>query len=469
MGRTELILKNRLRLRNPPPELSAFLKETLRFQNPKWTENERLGRFNQKTPKYLKFYFETDEFETDEGGLAIPRGCVRMAMVWLKRAGVDYDLTDRRRRLAPVNFAFAGHLEPFQQQAVDAMASREFGVLQAPTGAGKTVMALALVARRAQPALVVVHTRELADQWAERISAFLGIDEAEVGRIGGGRMDLGRPITVALIQSLYKCADTVSATTGHLIVDECHRIPSRTFTEAAAAFDARHMLGLTATPYRRDGLERIIHWHLGDIHHRVEADGLVENGRLLEAEVIFRPTGFIPHFDPTTQYSKMLSELTRDDQRNRLIAADVAMEAEKTRGEGVILLLSDRRQHCENLKAILKLAHGLEAERLTGDLPAARRREVLAALGEGKIRVLLATGQLIGEGFDSRHLSTLFIATPIRFRGRLIQYLGRILRPAPGKERALVYDYVDEKVGPLAAAARARQRAYGLPDEDFGF
>jgi superfamily II DNA or RNA helicase len=272
-------------------------------------------------------------------------------------------------------------------------------------------------------------------------------------------MALGKKITVGLVQSLYKCADDVAPHIGHLVVDECHRCPSRTFTEAVSAFDCHYMLGLSATPFRRDSLTRLIWWYLGDKVHQVDAAALVDAGHVLEAEVIWRETNFEPTFDPSEEYSQMLSELTQDPARNALIASDVAQEAQGN-APGVCLVLSDRVAHCKTLVELLA-AHGITAAMLTGDLPATDRRKVVAALNGGGVKVLVATGQLIGEGFDCRELSTLFLATPIKFNGRLLQYLGRILRPAPGKDKARVYDYVDSQVGVLENAAQARARVYG--------
>jgi superfamily II DNA or RNA helicase len=306
---------------------------------------------------------------------------------------------------------------------------------------------------------VIVHTKDLAHQWIERIEQFLGIPDDQVGLLGAGKKRIGDQITVALVQTLYRMTDQVAPLFGHIVVDECHRAPSRTFTEAVTAFDCRFMLGLSATPWRRDKLSRLIFWYLGDVQHEVNKAGLEQQGHILKADVIFRPTVFEPYFDPATDYSRMLSELTSDDARNRLIAADVEKEARM--GEGICLVLSDRKKHCETLQNILRYKHGLDSQRLTGDLSNDARKRVLENIQKGNAKVLIATGQLIGEGFDCPDLSTLFLATPIRFSGRVTQYLGRILRPSSNKARATVYDYVDVRVAPLMAAARARQRVYG--------
>jgi superfamily II DNA or RNA helicase len=261
-----------------------------------------------------------------------------------------------------------------------------------------------------------------------------------------------------MVQSLYKCVEAVVPRCGYLVVDECHRAPSRTFTDAISAFDCRYMLGLSATPWRRDKLSSLIFWYLGDLHHDIKPAGLVEKGHILEAEIIVRETGFRPFHDPVSEYSQMLSELTADDGRNRLIAADVADAVKE--GGGACLVLTDRKMHAETLNAILRYKYRLSSALLTGDLPVRQRREVVDSLNRGEISVLVATGQLIGEGFDCANLSTLFLTTPIRFSGRVLQYLGRVLRPGPGKNRARVYDYVDVNVDVLCAAARARQSVY---------
>jgi len=449
----QITIKNNLRLSNIPRQLRDKLMETLKFVNPKWLENERLGRWNRGTPRELRFF---DKLRG--GGLWIPRGYMRQLILLCRRYKTAYQIDDQRRTLPAVNFDFNGRLKPFQQKAVQAMLAKEFGTLSAPTGSGKTVMALFMMAKRKQPALIVVHTRDLALQWIDRIEEFFGISADNVGFIGGGKKTVGAKVTVALVQSLYKCAEEVSKEIGFLVVDECHRCPSRTFTEAVSDFDANYMLGLSATPWRRDKLTKVIFWHLGDLHHKVDQRRLVERGHVLSAEVIVRETDFKPFFDPVNEYSKMMSELTSDDERNRLIAADIAREVSEN--QGVCLVLSDRKKHCESLQAILRYKHKISSEVLTGDLNVGQRQAVLDRLNQGEVRVLLATGQLIGEGFDHRDLSPLFLATPVKFSGRVMQYLGRVLRPAPGKEKALVYDYVDVNVDVLVAAARARQKVY---------
>ena len=448
-----ITIKENLRLKNVPPEIMETLVEKLEFDNPKWLENHRMGRWNRGTPRTLKFYDKVGRT-----GLWIPRGYIRHLINLCRRQGIDFRIDDQRRRLKSQNFVFSGRLKPFQKVAVDKMLAKDFGTLSSATGSGKTVMALYMIAKRKQPALIIVHTKELAAQWIDRIGTFLGIESEDVGFIGGGKKRIGGQITVALVQSLYKCADEVAENIGFLLVDECHRCPSRTFTEAVSCFDSQYMLGLSATPYRRDQLSQLIFWHLGDKHHEVDKSQLIESGDVLPARVEFRTTNFETRYDPVSEYSKMLAELATDTDRNIQIATDVAGEA--ATNPGICLILSDRKAHCENLQALLRYRFKLPSELLTGDLDIAQRQKVLERINQGHVRVLIATGQLIGEGFDCKDLTTLFLATPIKFSGRLLQYLGRVLRPAPGKKYARVFDYVDVKVDTLRKAAIARQRVY---------
>lgn len=441
--------------RAPLAELSPWclsrIKERLTFENPEFIEANRMGRSTWNIPREIRAY------EIEGGLIILPRGFTRQFIRILQRAGCTYKIEDQRRALPEADFKFTGTLKDFQTEAVNAMLSRDFGTLSSPTGSGKTVMALAIIEARKQPTLIIVHSKELVNQWVERIGTFLGIPCNEIGIIGNGKKTIGPRITIGIINSIHKVSLEIREHFGHVVVDECHRVPARTFTEGLKNFDARYMLGLSATPWRRDKLSRLIYWNVGDVVHKIDQDALMDSGDILRAEVIIRETDFRTSFDPSEQYSLMLSELTENHKRNALIVQDVTQEAEEC--SGVCLVLTDRKAHVEALVVMLQ-EKGLNAKGLHGDFSNRERQAVVENLNSGAVKALVATGQLIGEGFDCKELSSLFLACPIRFDGRLLQYLGRVLRPAPGKDKARVFDYIDHNIGVLENSARARQRAY---------
>lgn len=428
-----------------------MLQEKLTLKNPKWVENERMGYWNGETPEYLTCYNRSVD------GLVIPRGFCRQLITLCNQHHIKYEIDDQRRALPEIEFSFKGQLRSYQAGSARDILARNFGTLSAATGSGKTIVALYIIAMRGQPTLVICHTKELLYQWRDRACQFLGMNSDEIGLVGDGKKTVGDRLTIGIVNSVYKMAPQIRDRIGHLVVDECHRTPSRTFTEAVTAFDSKFMLGLSATPYRRDKLSKLIFWHLGDIVHEVNKKDLIQNGDILKPECISRHTKFQTDLDASSEYSKVLSELTRDESRNRLIVADVVREAKNS--PGLSLVISDRKEHCETLLLLLQKS-GVNAGLVTGSVSKKQRRSVIEKMTGSEIKVLVATGQLIGEGFDLKELSTLFVTTPIRFEGRVTQYIGRILRPAPGKEKARIYDYVDSSVGVLKASAKARERVY---------
>lgn len=446
-------ISHKLFLADVPETVKDTVVAELTLENPKWLENLKMGRTTYRVSRHLKFYSIRKC-----GGLILPRGYGERLALICADLGETVEYEDERRSLPEVDFNFSGQLRPYQTAACEAMLRRRFGTLCAPTGAGKTVCGLFLIASRRQPALVIVHTRDLAMQWVERIEQFLGIPARDVGMIGSGKSFVGERITVATVQSVYSRAKELKKRIGHLVVDECHRAPSRTFTVAVTAFDAAYSLGLSATPYRRDGLTSLIFWHLGEMHSRIDGEDLMQSGAILRPEIHIVRTSFSTRRDPTEEYSQIIADLTEDGERNALVVDTVAREVRD--GKGVGLILSDRKSHCHRLSDLLRERHGMESMVLTGDIPMPERKCLIERIRAGQVRAVFATGQLIGEGFDAENLTALFLSTPVRFSGRLVQYLGRVLRPSPGKARPKVYDFTDSLVGVLEAASRARGVVY---------
>lgn len=420
------------------------IKSALTMRNPAYDSAIQHGRQAWGIPEALRFYEERDDT------LTIPRG-FGPELARLLGPGVEW--IDNRRVLPEINLTFGGILRDYQNEAVQRVLKNSQGVLEASPGSGKTVMALSLVAARRQPTLILVHNVELLNQWRDRIQQFLGI---EAGQVGAGKCDI-RPVAVGVVNSVRTRLDKLVQHFGHVVVDECHRCPSSMFTECVRAFDARFLLGLSATPYRRDGLTKVIGFFLGPVLHRVDPARLRDIGAVLRPEIVTRETAFTFDGDASEDYQGMLTALAEDQARNEQIADDVADEI--ARGQGTALVVSDRVAHLDALSACL-LRRGVEMDLLTGKTPRTQRRAISERLARGEIRVLGSTIQLVGEGFDAPDLSTLFLATPVKFSGRVLQVVGRVLRPKDGKTPR-IYDYQDNRVGVLRASARARAKIFG--------
>ena len=446
----DLTISNEIILSGMQPETRQAIRGRLTMPNPKHREAERMGRYTANIPEYLKFYTET------ASGLICPRGAAGQIFKICQNHREDISVIDQRRTLPPVDFDFQGTLRPYQIPAVKGSLNHSFGLLEAPTGSGKTAMALYMIAERRQPVLICVHTRELLNQWMDRINQFLGIPWDEIGIIGNGKFRIGDRITVAMVQTLYKRAAEVSPHVGYIILDECHKAPAMQYIQAVEQFDCKYMSGLTATPWRRDGLTNVIHWHIGDVIGKIQKAELVENGNLCKGVVRWVKTDFETNIDASEQYSRALASLVDDEDRNKLIARTVA----ENNGTGISLILSDRKAHCWTLADILSDRHGIEAAVLTGSTSNPERQKILESLKAGKCRYLIATGQLVGEGFDLPAISSMFLTTPIKFSGRVIQYIGRALRPAPGKEKAYIFDFVDHLNPVFRASAKKRFYTY---------
>ncbi|CCO24358.1 DEAD/DEAH box helicase [Maridesulfovibrio hydrothermalis] len=440
-------ISNDLILSGIPLDLMKTLKESLTLTNPEYVKALKYRGRSGRIAKYIKM-FSGDK----KGRLHCPRGFGLELHQLVKDAGEDIEYKDCRRELEPVDFVFKGELRNYQKQALNSFTQRSQGILEAGTGAGKTVMALALIAERKQPCLVIVHTKELLLQWVDRIHQFTG---EMAGQVGNGKFDI-QPLTVATIQTARNRLDELVPAFGHIVVDECHRTPASTFQEVVTCFDAKYLTGLSATPYRADGLDRMIKLTLGDVIHRVDPGLLRETGAILKPEIITVNTSFTFAGNPSNEYPLMMTALAEDWNRNNLIAECVASELEKEKG--TLLLVADRTAHLFALADIL-LEQGIDVAVLTGKTPARERGTIVEDLNAGKIKVLASTASLIGEGFDCPGLSTLFLCSPIKSKGRLVQMVGRILRPADDKIPRL-YDFIDGKVGVLEYSAGIRQRIY---------
>jgi superfamily II DNA or RNA helicase len=445
----QLTLDNYITIGNAPKEVTDQIKKDYTIVNPKWVENNYMGRWQGDTPKEIKLY------EDSADGISLPAPCIPDVLRMLNDCGLKSTLTDARKYMS-VDLSFNGELRELQEAAACDMLGDDYGTLVAATGSGKTVIALYIIAERKQKTIIIVHTKDLAHQWIAQIKKFLSLDGDDVGLIGAGSNTVGNKITVALVQSVYKQVRELGDLFGMIVVDESHRVPSRTFTEAINAFNTRYRLGLTATPKRADKLHKLIFWTMGAIRHEIDKQELIAQGHIMQPWFIMRCTQCDTSVeDPANEYTQMISELCGNEERNRMIVDDIAEQ------KGSSLIISDRKWHLEEMSNLLFTRHSIRSEILIGSTKDEQRKEIIDRVDRGLTRYLFATGQLIGEGFDCPMLNTLFITTPIKFSGRVLQYIGRIMRPAVGKERPVVYDYVDMPIPQLVRSAQARMRVYG--------
>ncbi len=435
-------------LTGAPPSLLTAIRAELTIDNPKYQAAKQFGRWIGKKLKPQLFFYREEE-----GRIFFPRGFGNQAVRLCRReTGACPEIVDQRRSLPEIELSFHGGLRPYQEEATAALVAHSFGVLEAGTGSGKTVMALAVIARRRQPTLILVHSKELMQQWRQRIQQFLGL---EAGLAGDGFFDI-RPVTVAIVNTAKKNLATLPQCFGQIVVDECHRVPASLFTDVVSAFDSQYMLGLSATAFRReDGMTRLIHIYMGERVHTVDGRMLAASGAVVRPELEQRPTDFVYSYQG--EYSKLIKALAADIQRNRLIVADI-LALLRQGHQGTILVVSDRVAHCQALAHLL-LAQGVTAPVLTGQAAPEERVRIVTDVQAGRFAVLIATLQLIGEGFDCSGLTTLVLSTPIKFEGRLLQVVGRIVRPAEGK-RARVIDYVDQNIAVLRRSAAARREFF---------
>jgi len=437
---------------------SAFLNQIKRvaaFQNPEFYKRQKMRLSTALTPRVVACAEEHSRH------VALPRGCVGDLRDLLADHGVGLRLDDQRVLGESLKARFHGHLTEAQEQAAKSLLAHDLGVFVAPPGVGKTVVGIYLAAARGRSTLVLVHRKPLLDQWVAQLSLFLGLPPKGIGQIGGGKRTPTGRLDVAMLQSLVRdgTIDDVVAAYGHVIVDECHHVPAASFERVMGEVKARYVTGLTATPYRRDGHQPIIHMQCGPVRFAIDPKS-EKAQRPFEHRLICRETAFrAASLGPGAGIQELYAAIAADGRRNELILNDVIGALEQGRSP---ILLTERRDHLEYFAARLR-GFTRHLVVLQGGVTAKARREAkaqLAAIPSDEERLILATGRYIGEGFDDARLDTLFLAMPVSWKGTLVQYTGRLHRLSPGKIEVRIYDYVDPAVPLLARMFEKRLRGY---------
>jgi superfamily II DNA or RNA helicase len=435
-----------------PATLLDAMRRLATFSNPAFLERQRMRLSTARTPRVVTCFEDTPRF------LALPRGCLEPLRELLADLGVGLELTDERENGSRVRTRFTGTLTAEQDSAVRSMLDHDVGVLSAPPGAGKTVMAAKLIAARGRSTLVLVHRKPLMEQWLERLGEFLDVDRAEIGMIGSGSNRANGGLDVAMVQSLAR-SDALGELLpryGHIVVDECHHVPAVMTERVLQAAPARYVTGLTATPQRRDGHDPILTMQRGPVRHKSHMHASV-TAQPLALRVVRRDTAFDPStLPPEASIQEIYGVLASDEQRNELIAADTLALIGRGRSP---IGLTERREQLERLASRLQ-ADAPSLVTLHGEMRPTERRAALNHLRGTDSRVILATGRYIGEGFDDPRLDALLLAMPIAWKGTIVQYAGRLHRAHRGKRDALIYDYVDTALPLLRRMFAKRLKAY---------
>ncbi|MEL7590828.1 MAG: DEAD/DEAH box helicase family protein [Anaerolineaceae bacterium] len=455
-----LVISNQIYIEKEglPAPLRNRLIRLAAFQNPKFYKAQamRLSTFGK--PRIISCCEEYPKH------LALPRGCQEELLQVLGELKIKTKMIDERATGDPLFLNFQGTLRPEQQLAADQLIKHDIGVLSASTAFGKTVIGAWLIAQRKVNTLVIVHRRQLMDQWVESLQSFLGLGKKEIGQIGGGKHKITGTVDVAMIQSLINkgTVNDLVGNYGHIIVDEGHHISAASFEQVIRQAKARFITGLSATVTRQDGHHPIIFMQCGPVRYRVD-DRQQAAARSFTHKVIVRRTNFVlpsrADNTPEPGIQEVYAMLAADLFRNQMIVDDVVEAVYIGRSP---VLLTERREHltyfadtlADKVKNIIVLSGGM------GRKQRILLMDQLKNIPEDEERLIIATGRYLGEGFDDARLDTLFLALPIAWRGTVAQYAGRLHRNYDRKSEVIIYDYVDDQVPVLAGMFGKRKKGY---------
>ena len=415
--------------------LINFLKEELNFLNTEFLIKKKMGKNAFGTERYFKLVEET------ENEVIIPRGFIGKIIRFCRENKIDYDFRDERKKLKEFSFLFNSQLREHQQIVIDAIAKKDLGVIVAPPSSGKTIVGLKIIAEKRQPALIITHRKQIADQWIERIETFLGIPKNEVGKIGQGKTKIGKQITVAMIQSLSKelekpDGEKLLNAFGTIILDECHHIPAETFRNTISKLQTFYLYGLTATPFRKYNDSKLIFIHLGEVISKIKSNEISTSKK---PKIIIRNTELdVPFNSKTDKFETLSKILIHDSTRNKAILQDVINEL---KSDKKVIIITERKEHIDSLYQYLKQSY--EVITLSGEDSESSKNSKWKLLKEGNYQVVITTGQFFGEGTDLQNANCLFLVYPFSFEGKLIQYIGRVQR---SEITPTIYDYRDTKI-----------------------
>ncbi|WP_323668900.1 TOTE conflict system archaeo-eukaryotic primase domain-containing protein [Aliarcobacter butzleri] len=418
---------------NLSKSLISKLKSFATFENPQIKVLLSLRKPLFNTPKYIR------SFEENENFLMLPRGLKETLIDFFNVNAVSYSFVDKRvlNKIQTKTVTF--NLRPEQNEAIKEIKKSDYSICVAPPGFGKTLLGAKIFEIRACTTLIVVNKNMLLNQWIERFVDYFGYNKKDIGYLGKGFNKLNGHIDVATMQSL-KNDPKIIENYSFVIVDECHHIPALTFEQIIKSFKGKYILGLSATPNRKDELQPILFQQLGEISYEYKKKKTHTN----KLQII--RTQFVSNAD---NYATIINELCIDEDRNNLIVDIIKKNIDRK-----ILLLTDRIEHINVLENLLQ-KENIDYISVHGSL---NKKEQVENMNLVKTKsLILATTSYFGEGIDFPHLNTILFATPISYYGRLIQYLGRIGR---GNQECLAIDFLDSKNAMLNSAYKKRLEGY---------
>lgn len=440
------------------PPLRNRLLRLAAFQNPEFYKAQAMRLSVYEIPRIIGCAHDYSHH------IGLPRGCLDEVCQLFKDLKIKFTIEYELSEGEPIECKFSGKLRSEQQAAAQTILKFDMGVLSATTAFGKTVIAAWLITQRKVSTLVIVHRKQLQEQWIERLNIFLNLANDSAGKIGKSSKKSTGICDVLLVQSLVR-KDNIEeflAKYGHIIVDECHHLPAVSFEKIIRLAKSRFITGLSATVKRKDGHHPIITMRCGPVRYQVTAKEQVIN-QPFEHIILARPTGFFSikpkNEDLRIQFQDLYNELIQDEERNKLICSDVLAAVKNGRSP---IILTERNEHLDFLADKIKpfvqhliiLRGGMTAKELN------KVNELLKNISAEEERVILATGRFIGEGFDDARLDTLFLTLPISWQGTIAQYVGRLHRLYDSKKEVQVYDYADLSVPMLERMFNRRCKTY---------
>ncbi len=470
---SEIVITRSNMLYIPLNQLSSKVLNHLRriasFRNPEFYSKQALRLSTYQTPRIISCADIDDEY------LTLPRGCEDTVITLLREKDVPYRIEDKSNHGKPISVQFNGVLRDNQQEAVNILASNNNGVLSATTAFGKTVIAIGLIAKHELNTLVLVHTKALLDQWVKALKQFLTIntipeeDEGKckrrkpllsIGTLSSTGNKLHGIIDIALMQSCISGNDVKPFVKeyGMVIADECHHVSAVNFEQILKAVNARYVYGLTATPIRKDGHQPIIFMQCGPIRYSADAKAQMLS-QSFERLLVPRFTPFRPIVGSDLSYTKVAQQLAEDEYRNLFIVKDVVETLKEGRSP---IILTSRTSHVATLAELIN-PHCSNVITLIGSESTKEKKlkmEHLQSIPSSELLVIVATGKYVGEGFDYARLDTLFLVSPVAWKGIVAQYAGRLHREYEGKQDVQIYDYIDIRVPVCESMYRKRLKGY---------